>query len=86
MSVTMKEIGTTALKITGVACATTGIVVAGAVLACGAAVGSMAEGFAVAKKAAVDIWQRGKKQTEESEETVAEDQPEEVIEETEKEA
>lgn len=68
MKVDMKEIGTTALKVTGVACATTGIVAAGAVIACGAAVGSMAEGFAMARRAAVSIWKREKTQEEKAEE------------------
>ena len=64
MKVDMKEIGTTALKVTGAACAVTGIVAAGAVIACGAAVGSMAEGFAMARRAAVSIWKREKAQDE----------------------
>lgn len=80
MKATMKEIGATALKVTGVACVTTGIVAAGAVLACGAAVGSLAEGFVIAKKAAEDIWKRGKTQAEDEEEsTVEEESAEETI-------
>ena len=67
MKATMKEIGTAALKVTGVACVTTGIVAAGAVLACGAAVGSLAEGFVIAQKAAEDIWKRGNAQAEDAE-------------------
>lgn len=55
MEVNARKVGKTALKVTGAACVATGIVLAGAVIASGAAIGSIAEGFIAAKKAAVNI-------------------------------
>ncbi len=65
MEVNAKAVGKTALKVAGAACVGTGLVLAGAVIASGAAVGSLAEGFVMAKKAVVDIFKK--------EDTAAED-------------
>lgn len=53
-----KKIGKTTLKVAGAACVATGLVAAGAVIASAAAVGSIAEGFVMAKKAVKDIFEK----------------------------
>ena len=55
MEVNVKAVGKTALKVAGAACIGTGLVVAGAIIASGAAVSSIAEGFVMARKAVADI-------------------------------
>lgn len=56
MKLDAKKIVKTTFKVAGAACVATGIVVAGAVIASGAALGSMTEGFATAKRAVKDIF------------------------------
>ncbi len=69
MEVNARAVGKTALKVAGAACVGTGLVLAGAVIASGAAVGSVAEGFVMAKKAVADIWKKDNDETAESSET-----------------
>ncbi len=49
------SIGKKSLKVAGAACAATGIVAASALVASGAAVGAVMEGFLAARKAVIDI-------------------------------
>ena len=49
------SIGKKSLKVAGAACAATGIVAASALVASGAAVGAVVEGFLAARKAVSDI-------------------------------
>lgn len=69
MEVNARAVGKTALKVAGAACVGTGLVLAGAVIASGAAVGSVAEGFVMAKKAVADIWKKDNDEAVESAET-----------------
>lgn len=58
MEVDVRRIGKTTLKVAGAACVVTGLVVATAVIASGAAVGSVAEGFTMGKKAIADLFKK----------------------------
>lgn len=69
MEVNARAVGKTALKVAGAACVGTGLVLVGAVIASGAAVGSVAEGFVMAKKAVADIWKKDNDEAAESAET-----------------
>ena len=55
MEINVGKIAKTSLKVAGAACAAVGVVAASAIVASGAAVGSVAEGFIQAKKAVTDI-------------------------------
>lgn len=50
-----RSIGKKTLKVAGAACAATGIMAASALVASGAAVGAVMEGFMAARKAVADI-------------------------------
>ena len=63
MEIDVAKITKTSLKVAGAACVATGVVVVSAVVASGAAVGSIAEGFKQAKKAVFDIWGKDDKCT-----------------------
>lgn len=63
MEIDVAKIAKTSLKVAGAACVATGVVVVSAVVASGAAVGSVAEGFVQAKKAVTDIFKKEEKYT-----------------------
>lgn len=63
MEIDVAKIAKTSLKVAGAACVATGVVVVSAIVASGAAVGSIAEGFKQAKKAVSDIWGKDEKCT-----------------------
>lgn len=63
MEIDVAKIAKTSLKVAGAACVATGVVVVGAIVASGAAVGSIAEGFKQAKRAVADIFKKDEKYT-----------------------
>lgn len=63
MEINVGKIAKTSLKVAGAACAAVGVVAASAIVASGAAVGSVAEGFVQAKKAANDILKKDENYT-----------------------
>lgn len=63
MEIDVAKIAKTSLKIAGAACAAVGVVAVSAIVASGAAVGSVAEGFVQAKKAVTDILKKDEKYT-----------------------
>lgn len=58
MKATVEITGKKAVKVLGIACLATGIVALSAVIASGAAVGAVAEGFRSAKNTARKVWKK----------------------------
>ena len=58
MKATVEITGKKAVKVLGVACLATGVVALSAVIASGAAVGAVAEGFRSAKNIARKVWKK----------------------------
>lgn len=58
MKATVELTGKKAVKVLGVACLATGVVALSAVIASGAAVGAVAEGFRSAKNIARKVWKK----------------------------
>lgn len=58
MKATVEITGKKAAKVLGIACLATGVVALSAVIASGAAVGAVAEGFRSAKNIARKVWKK----------------------------
>lgn len=58
MKATVEITGKKAVKVLGIACLATGVVALSAVIASGAAVGAVAEGFRSAKNIARKVWKK----------------------------